>query len=275
MSKYNSVWVSDVHLGLRDSQADCLNDFLQRVECRNLYIVGDLIDFWQARRGWSWTIAHSRLMQTVLARAMEGTRVVYIPGNHDEIARDFQGLDFGGIRIERECIHESPDGRRFLVLHGDEFDGAVQCRVPSWLGDFAYDVLLAANRWVNHARRRMGFGYWSLANFLKTRIREAATHIERFENAAVHEARSRDLDGIICGHIHKAEICEIDGTLYCNDGDWVESGTALVEHTDGRLELIEALDEQRVLLREGRRRVTGQPAGGLEPAPQHSRDTLG
>jgi len=260
---YRSVWVSDVHLGFRDAKAEYLFDFLDSVKCENLYLVGDLVDFWQARQGWSWTVSHSRLMKLLIERSMNGTRVIYIPGNHDEIARDFFGLDFAGIRIQRNHVHESFDGRRFLVTHGDEFDAFVQCRVPTWAGDLAYGTLLRANRWINVVRRRLGFGYWSLASFLKCRIREAATHIERFEHAAAHEARSRELDGIICGHIHKPEICEIDGLLYCNDGDWVESCTALVEHVDGRLELVQSTDEQRIILREGQRRITGRGS----PAP--------
>lgn len=249
---YRSIFISDVHLGFKDAKTDYLIQFLERNEFDTLYLVGDLIDFWQAHKGWRWRSSHSRLIQRIMGYAMDGKRVIYVPGNHDEVVRYFDGLDFSGIEIHDEIVHENADGRRFLVLHGDVFDAAVQCRFPRWFGDFAYDVLLFVNRWINSFRRRFGLGYWSLANFLKKHIKEAAKHIERFEEAAAHEAGRRDLDGVICGHIHKPEMREINGVLYINDGDWVESCTALVEQHDGRLEILQVLDQQTVLVGESR-----------------------
>ncbi|TVR64858.1 MAG: UDP-2,3-diacylglucosamine diphosphatase [Candidatus Competibacteraceae bacterium] len=237
---FRSIWISDVHLGSKDCKAEFLLDFLQTINCEQLYLVGDLIDFWNLRKGGRWPTSHSRILKAVLTLARQGVRVTYIPGNHDEVARDYLGLRVGGIDIRPECEHLTADGRRFLVTHGDELDSAVQC--GGWLvrvfGEWLYDVLLAVNRWTNALRRRLNYPYWSLANFLKQRLGRAAAYIARFETAAVREARHRGFDGVICGHIHKAELTEIEGIWYANDGDWVESCTALVEHPDGRLEIL-------------------------------------
>lgn len=248
---FRSIWISDIHLGFKDCQAGFLLDFLQHCQCEQLYLVGDVIDFWDLGKRQRWPAAHSGVLQRLIGLAAEGTRVVYVPGNHDELVRAYAGQFFGGIEVCNETIHTTADGRRLLVMHGDGFD--TQVRGGRWLeliGDGAYDLLLFLNRWFNRARRLAGLPYWSLATRLKTGIELAARAIDRFEQAAAQEARHRELDGIICGHIHKAEMREIDGTLYCNDGDWVESCTALVEHLDGRLEILHWADARQVTHRE-------------------------
>ena len=238
--RYRTVFISDVHLGSRGCQAELLLDFIRSVECDRLYLVGDIIDGWQIKRGWYWPQAHNDVVQKVLRMARKGVEVIYVPGNHDEAVREFYGVHFGGVVVVRDAVHETADGRRFLVTHGDEFDGVVQhARWLAVLGDIAYCTLLSANTWFNRIRRRLGFGYWSLSAFLKVKVKNALQYIEGFEVALADEARRRGVDGVICGHIHKAEMRDIDGIAYINDGDWVESCTALVEHPCGRLEILE------------------------------------
>ncbi|OGI40255.1 MAG: UDP-2,3-diacylglucosamine hydrolase [Candidatus Muproteobacteria bacterium RBG_16_62_13] len=249
--RYRSIWISDVHLGTRACKAEYLIDFLRHTESKQMYLVGDMIDFWALKNGWYWPAGHQQVIQTVMDKAARGTDVVFVPGNHDEVFRDHIGRLFGGVRVEKDAIHETADGRRLLVLHGDEFDQVVQC--SPWLahlGSWIYDVLLYANRWVNWFRRQLGFPYWSLAAYLKHKTKGAVNFISNFEQALVHEARKRNVDGVVCGHIHRATIEEYDGVLYCNDGDWVESCTALVEHHDGRLAVIHWADESVYLLQE-------------------------
>ncbi|OXE36196.1 MAG: UDP-2,3-diacylglucosamine hydrolase [Phenylobacterium zucineum] len=238
--RYRSVFISDVHLGTRGCQAELLLDFIRQVDCDTLYLVGDIIDGWKLKSGWYWPQAHNDVVQKILRMARKGVKVIYVPGNHDEVVRDFIGVHFGGVVVARDAIHETADGRRFLVTHGDEFDGVVQhARWLALVGDFAYRTLLATNTLFNRVRRRLGFGYWSLSAFLKARVKNALQFIENYEAAVADEARRRGVDGVICGHIHKAEMREINGILYINDGDWVESCTALAEHSDGSLELLE------------------------------------
>lgn len=237
--KFRSIWISDVHLGTSGCQAEYLLDFLKHTESEHLYLVGDIIDGWALKRSWYWRQAHNDVVQKLLRKARHGTKITYIPGNHDEGARQFLGLMFGDIRIEDELIHTTADGRRLLVLHGDRFDGVVQC--AKWLaivGDRLYDFTLALNRVFNRIRSRFGLGYWSLSQFLKHKVKTAVSFVSRFEEAVAAEARSQGLDGVICGHIHKAEMREVDGVLYCNDGDWVESLTALVELENGELKIV-------------------------------------
>jgi len=248
--RYRTVWISDVHLGFRGCSADLLLDFLRRLECETLYLVGDIVDIWNLRRGVYWPRAHNDVVRTILGKARHGTRVIYVPGNHDELFRDHDGGCFGDVEIRSEYIHETRDGRRLLVVHGDEFDSVVKCnRWLAMLGTRAYDVLLAANRWFNLARRRLGMGYWSLAGYLKHRVKNAVNYISNFEEAVAREAARRGVDGLVCGHIHHAEIRDIRGVLYLNCGDWVESNTALVEHPSGRIELLRWAD---VVAREAR-----------------------
>lgn len=238
--RYRTVFVSDVHLGTRGCQAEMLLDFIRHMECDTLYLVGDIVDGWKMKSGWYWPQSHNDVVQKILRLARKGVNVVYIPGNHDDRIRDFCGIHFGGVVVARDAIHEGADGRRFLVTHGDEFDGVVQhAKWLAFLGDYSYRALLSANTLFNRVRRRLGFGYWSLSAYLKTKVKNALHFIENFEGAVAEEARRRGVDGVICGHIHKAEMRQIEDILYINDGDWVESCTALVEHMDGRMEILE------------------------------------
>ena len=237
--RYRSIFISDTHLGTAGCQAGPLLDFLRRTESEFLYLVGDIVDGWQLKRRWYWHQSHNDVIQKVLRKARKGTSVVYVPGNHDEAARHFLDLAFGEILIRSEAIHVTADGRRLLVTHGDFFDAVVQC--AKWLallGDALYVFILRVNQHFNAVRARLGLPYWSLSQYLKHRVKNAVRYVGAFEEALAREARTRGFDGVVCGHIHKAEIRVVDGILYCNDGDWVESLTALVEHHDGRLEIV-------------------------------------
>jgi UDP-2,3-diacylglucosamine pyrophosphatase LpxH len=236
---YRAIFISDIHLGTPGCQADALLEFLRHTDSDYLYLVGDIIDGWQLRRRWYWRQAHNDVVQKVMRKARKGTHVIYIPGNHDEAARDYTGLLFGDIAIRDDAIHCTARGQRLLVTHGDFFDGVVQC--AKWLailGDALYTFTLRLNRDFNALRARIGLPYWSLSQFLKHKVKNAVSYIVAFESALAAEARRRGLDGVVCGHIHKAEIRDIDGILYCNDGDWVESLTALVETHDGELRIV-------------------------------------
>ncbi|MFN3861791.1 MAG: UDP-2,3-diacylglucosamine diphosphatase [Roseateles sp.] len=239
-----TVWISDLHLGTPGCQAKALLDFLRDVECETLYLVGDIIDGWQLRRSWYWPQAHNDVVQKLLRKARKGTRVIFIPGNHDEFARKYIAHNFGGVDVMDEALHVTADGRKLWVTHGDLYDGVIQC--ARWLavaGDLAYEFTLKVNRWFNRLRAQCGLPYWSLSRYLKHKVKRAVSYINEFENAVAREAKKRGANGVVCGHIHHAEIREIDGVLYCNDGDWVESLTALVEHHDGRLEIIDRGDQ--------------------------------
>jgi UDP-2,3-diacylglucosamine pyrophosphatase LpxH len=243
-----SIWISDIHLGTRGCQADLLLDFLRCHESEYLYLVGDIVDGWRLKRSWYWPQSHNDVVQKLLRRARKGTKVYYIPGNHDENFRDFFGMLFGGITILQDAVHTTADGRRFLVIHGDQFDVVV--RYAKWLahlGDKAYTGLLTANTWFNHVRRKLGFTYWSLSAYLKHRVKNAVEYIGDYEKALADEARRREVDGVICGHIHSAEIRPMEGVLYCNDGDWVESCTALVELASGELQIVDWAASRRSL----------------------------
>lgn len=237
--RYRAIFISDVHLGMRNSQAHALLDFLRETSSDTLYLVGDIIDFWKFRRGPHWPQSHNDVLQKVLRKARKGTRVVFIPGNHDEGLRDYCGMDFGGVEVRRDAIHEAANGRRYLVLHGDEFDVVVRyARWLALLGDKGYDAALALNIPLNFARRMLGMGHWSLANFLKQRVKGAVNYIGEFEEALSSEARRRGAQGLICGHIHHANDRMIDGVHYLNCGDWVESCSAIGERFDGTFHLI-------------------------------------
>ncbi|QCN96381.1 UDP-2,3-diacylglucosamine diphosphatase [Azospirillum argentinense] len=238
--QYRSIWISDVHLGTRGCKAEYLLDFLKHNESDHLYLVGDIVDGWRLRKTWYWPQAHNDVVQKILRRARKGVQVYYIPGNHDEAARDYAGLQFGGVQVVEEMVHVTVDGRRLLVTHGDRFDVVVKyARWLAFIGDNAYVVLLQANTLFNWVRRKLGFPYWSLSAFLKHKTKTAVEFIGNYETALGDEARRRKVDGVVCGHIHTAEIRDMEGILYCNDGDWVESCTALVEHPCGRLEIID------------------------------------
>ncbi|MEI6418300.1 MAG: UDP-2,3-diacylglucosamine diphosphatase [Sphingomonadales bacterium] len=238
--KYRTVWISDTHLGTPGCNAELLHDFLHSIKPDTLYLVGDIIDGWKLKRGWYWPQRHSDIVRRILKLAAKGTRVIYVPGNHDEAARDYAGLAFGGVEIAQEVIHTTADGRRLLVVHGDEFDGVVLYqRWLAVLGDLGYELLLKLNVWFNRIRRQFGLPYWSISAHIKKRVKNAVAFIGRFEEAVAHAAKARGLDGVVCGHIHSAEMRSIDGIAYFNDGDWVESCTALVEHADGRMDIID------------------------------------
>ena len=238
-TRYRAIWISDFHIGTRRAQTDLLLDFLKLTESDQLYLVGDIVDNWSLKKTWYWDQNHNDVIQKLLRKARKGTRIIYIPGNHDERFRDFIGARFGRIAVMQDAIHVTADKKRYLVLHGDEFDGVVKyARWLALLGDKAYDIALGLNRHLNHLRRKLGLPYWSLSAFLKRRVKKAVQFVSDFEQAVVREARKRNADGVICGHIHTPEMSVIDGVNYCNDGDWVESCSALVEHHDGRLELI-------------------------------------
>jgi UDP-2,3-diacylglucosamine pyrophosphatase LpxH len=240
VGQHRTIWISDVHLGTPGCKAEFLLDFLRCNESETLYLVGDIIDGWRLRKGWHWPQAHNDVVQKILRKARKGTRVVYVPGNHDEFARGYLGNAFGGIQVVDEMVHRTVDGRRLLVTHGDLFDAVVQrARWLALLGDKLYVLILSLNHWFNRARARMGFGYWSLSQYLKHKAKGAVSFITDYEQALAREARERGLDGVVCGHIHKAEIRMVDGILYCNDGDWVESLTALVEDHAGQLRIVE------------------------------------
>jgi len=245
--RFRAVFISDIHLGTRGCRADFLLDFLRRVDCETLYLVGDVVDGWRLRKSWYWTPEFDEVLREILALARRGVEVVYIPGNHDEMFREWLGLEIAGIRLAREAVHAAADGRRFLVIHGDEFDGVIRyAKFLAFLGDWAYDWAVYLNRHFNAARRRLGYPYWSLSQWLKRQVKGAVKAIDRFETALATEAKRRGLDGVICGHIHHAEMRTVQGVLYMNDGDWVESCTALVEHANGQFELLDWARENRL-----------------------------
>ena len=237
--RFRTIFISDCHLGTPGCQSGPLLEFLRRTESDYLYLVGDMIDGWQLKRRWYWHQGHNDVVQKILRKARKGTHVVYVPGNHDEAARHYVGVDFGGIAIRAEAVHVTADGRKLLVTHGDLFDGVIQCaRWIALLGDALYTFTLKLNQHFNAMRARLGLRYWSLSQFLKHKVKNAVSYIGAFEDALAREARGRGFDGVVCGHIHKAEIRDIGGVLYCNDGDWVESLTALVEDHDGVLSIL-------------------------------------
>jgi UDP-2,3-diacylglucosamine pyrophosphatase LpxH len=237
--RFRTIFISDIHLGTPGCQALALLDFLRTHPCDTLYLVGDIVDGWQLRRRWYWPQAHNDVVQKLLRRVRKGCRVIYVPGNHDEFARDFVGHHFGGIEVVQEAVHVTADGRSLWIIHGDYFDAVVQCaKWLAYLGDNLYELTLRMNRHLNSLRGRLGLPYWSLSAFLKQKVKTALNYVTDFEVAVANEAKKRGHHGVLCGHIHRAEMRMINGVLYCNDGDWVESRTALVEHYDGRLEIL-------------------------------------
>lgn len=237
--RYRSVFISDVHLGTPGCQAEALLAFLKAHPCERLYLLGDIIDGWQLRRRWFWPQAHNDVVQKILRCARKGCKVVFVPGNHDEFARHFTDHHFGGVEVLHEAVHVTADGKRLWLIHGDHFDGVIQyAKWLAYLGDNLYELALRVNTHFNSARAKLGLPYWSLSQYLKHKVKTAVSYVNRFEEAVADEARRRGHDGVVCGHIHHAEMRWINGTLYCNDGDWVETLSALVEHPDGRLEIV-------------------------------------
>lgn len=241
MNKVRSIFLSDIHLGTRACQAERLLEFLREYESEHLFLIGDIIDFWHMSRSIQWSAPQNTIIQKILRRARHGEKIIFIPGNHDEALRDYNGSTFGDIQLLNEYVHTTADGKRLLLIHGDEFDQVTRHhRWVAVLGDIGYDLLVRINvimSWWRRFLRRPG--YWSLAGYAKRKIKSALQFIFDFEGAVIHAARERGLDGVICGHIHWAAIREIDELLYVNCGDWVDSCTAIVEHLNGQLELIE------------------------------------
>lgn len=241
--KYRTLFISDVHLGTRNCQAETLLGFLKEHDAETIYLVGDIVDFWRLNRGVVWPQSHNDVLQKLLGKARKGARIVFIPGNHDDGLRQYCGQKYGGIELELQTVHETADGKRYLVLHGDEFDVVV--RYAKWLafvGDRAYSLALWFNRPLNFVRRKLGFGYWSMSSDLKHKVKTAVNFIGDFEKNLASEAVRRDADGVICGHIHHAASREMLGVHYLNTGDWVESCTAIGETDDGQFEMIRWMD---------------------------------
>jgi len=241
--RYRTIFLSDLHLGSNGCQARELSAFLKSVRCETLYLVGDVIDMWRLKSKWYWPGKHNRVISRILKMARKGTRVVYIPGNHDEGARQYAGLNFGGVEVMLDAEHVTADGRRLYISHGDQFDMVVKhAKALSMLGSASYELLLRINRHYNRIRKIFGMNYWSLSQFLKLKVKSACTYISKFEDALTDEAKRKGFDGVVCGHIHKAEIrsdARHEGMMYYNCGDWVESCTALVEDFDGSIRLLD------------------------------------
>lgn len=241
---YRTIWISDLHLGARASQARRMLDFLKHHDSEQLYLVGDIFDGWALKRRWLWTQDYNDVIQKLLRRARKGCKITYIPGNHDSFARTYDGMKLGGITIKRQTKHTTVDGRLLLVLHGDEFDGAAaSARWLAELGSVAYAFVIRVNHVFNRVRRILGYDYWSLSAWLKHKVKDAVNHIDRFEQYAGETAAQAGCSGVVCGHIHRAAIRELENVTYYNTGDWVESCTALVEHFDGSMELVTWLPE--------------------------------
>ena len=237
--KYRTIWISDIHLGTRGCNAEMLIDFLDSVDSETMYLVGDIIDGWRLKKKLYWPPAHNDVVWRILKRAKRGTRIVYIPGNHDEMFRQFTGLNFGGIEIQRAAFHTTADGRRLMVLHGDEFDAVMLShRWLAFVGDTAYHLTMRLNHWVNVLRRACNLPYWSLSKMAKHKVKNAVEFIGKYEEIVAEAAARRGVDGVVCGHIHTAEHRMFGDTEYWNDGDWVEGCNALVEHADGRMEIL-------------------------------------
>ena len=243
---YRTIWLSDIHLGTAGCKAEFLTDFLKRNHCETLYLVGDIIDGWKLKKsGWYWPQEHTNVIRRVLTKAKRDTQVIYVTGNHDEFLRKFVDyrLEIGNIKLVNEAIHETADGRRLLVLHGDYFD--VITRYHRWValaGDVAYETMMSANYWFNRVRAMAGMRYWSLSAFAKQKVKNAVSIVSSFEEAVSRECKRRELDGVVCGHIHHAEIRDINGVSYHNCGDWVESCTALAEDFNGKISVIRWVD---------------------------------
>ena len=262
--KYNAIWISDLHLGSRHSQAELLLSFLHNHECRHLYLVGDIIDGWELRRRWLWSSEANTVIQKILRMNRKQTQVTYVFGNHDEFMEQFLGLNLGGVRLVERAIHEGMDGRRYLVLHGHQLDGLVLFnRLLERVGARLYDWILEFNLHFNRLRRRMGFGYWSVAAYLKFQAKGAVRYVTQYEEAMVRLARQAGVEGVICGHIHRAEIRTVQGFEYLNCGDWVESCTALAEDFEGNIHLLRLDDSKQTTI--------GDPAAGSDTTADRTR----
>lgn len=236
---FRTVWLSDIHLGCKDCKAELLLNFLEHNTMDTLYLVGDIVDFWALKQQFRWPEKHNKVLQTLYEKAKCGTRVIYIPGNHDEIIKPYADTVIGQIEIKQQHIHKTADNKRLLIVHGDDYDGEVCLgKFHAWLGDILYDFILFLNRHVNSYRRKRGFHYWSLASYIKSKVKKANEAIARYRQSLLSEVKRQKLDGVVCGHIHHPEIVEQNGLLYCNDGDWVENCSALTENNNGQLTLV-------------------------------------
>ncbi len=268
---HRTLFISDTHLGTPGCKAELLADFLRHNEADTLYLVGDIIDGWRIKRSWYWNDAHNHVIQEILRKARKGTRVIYVPGNHDEALRDYIGVTLAGVEVINEDIHRAADGKSYLVLHGDQFDGVV--RYAKWLahvGDWAYNFALAASGMLHNIRRTFGLSYWSLSAYLKHKVKNAVEYISNYEEAVAREARDRGVDGVVCGHIHHAEVRDMDGVTYMNDGDWVESCTALAEDMTGNFTI---LHWTRFAADVEAEKAEQEKALGLLPAPDQPEPT--
>ncbi|HMO50744.1 MAG TPA: UDP-2,3-diacylglucosamine diphosphatase [Kiritimatiellia bacterium] len=242
---YRSIFLSDFHLGTKTARVHDLLDFLRNHDAQFIYLVGDIVDGWQLKKNWFWSQMHNDVIQKLLRKARKGAMIKYIPGNHDAFAREYVGHHFGGIAVAENALHLTADGRMLLVVHGDTFDGVItQSKWLAQLGGTAYEFAIKLNYVFNRIRRRFGYPYWSLSAWLKHKVKNAFTYIDAFERTLAGEAKRHHADGVVCGHIHRASIRECEGVTYYNTGDWVESCTALVEHFDGRMELITWLGDE-------------------------------
>ena len=248
---YRSIWISDFHLGTRGCQSELLLEFIKHTQSEKLYLVGDIIDGWALKNTWYWPQSHNDVVQKILRKARHGTEVFYISGNHDEVMRGFVPVNFGGVSILNQVIHETVDKKKYVVVQGDQVDGIIQC--AKWwamLGSITYDFLIYFNRYINFFRKKLGYEYWSLSNYLKFTVKNAVKFVSEYEKLVCNYAKQFKVEGIICGHIHHANMQSMNGIHYINDGDWVESCTALVEHFDGKLELINWTEKRKELFNE-------------------------
>jgi len=246
---YRTIWLSDIHLGTKDCKADMLLQFLQDNQAERVFLVGDIVDFWALQRRVYWPSSHNQVMTTILEMAQSGTEVIYLPGNHDEVMKPYVKQLFGSIQIHDEFVHKTYAGKKLLLLHGDKFDQEV-CfgKFQAKLGDALYDFLLFLNRQCHGIRKRLGLPYWSMASYIKTKVKKANEAIKRYRDAAVKEAKKQGADGIVCGHIHHPQMEIVEGTLYCNDGDWIENCTTMVETQSGDLRLLRWCDTKKSTL---------------------------
>ena len=247
---YRTIFLSDIHLGTRGCRADLLLEFLKRHTCDDLYLVGDIVDGWRLRSTFYWPQAHTNVMRRFLTLSKRGTQVTYVTGNHDEFLRRYSEMELGNVRLVDEAVHRTADGRRFLVVHGDAYDVVTRChRWAAVLGDLGYGWLLTLNGQLNKWRARFGYGHWSLSAWVKRRVKRAVNFVSGFEEAVSHHCRQQGYDGVVCGHIHHAEITDYDAVRYMNCGDWVESCTALVEDAAGAFHIIRWADEMEAISR--------------------------
>ena len=254
--RLRTIFISDIHLGTSGCQAEVLLDFLKHCHADTYYLVGDIVDGWRLKKSWYWPQSHNDVVQKLLRKARKGSRIIYVPGNHDEFLRHYFDLSFGDVEVKNNPIHETADGKRLLVIHGDQYDNVMLCsRWLAFLGDSTYEFLLTLNRPINKVRRFFGLSHWSLSQYLKLKVKNAVNFISCFEEVVAADAAHKNVDGVVCGHIHHAEIRDINGLTYCNDGDWVESCTALVEHMDGKLEIMHWLDHYNQRLSQARAEV--------------------